>query len=222
LASSSPMKGQKGFTLIELLVTMSIFVIMATVATPSIQRALADQRVKNAAYQLKASLDEARAEAVGMRRSVALWSAYGTGANPWNGAKSGTVQAPNGADSGRLANQKLSWYVVKPGLVAAGVVANLANSTTNTYVGQVSLADSVQINTSLPAVNGNYALNFSPFNAVTRLDGTPTGQVVFRVCDNRVNNETGYTVVMNPYGSVRVVAGAVTVGAGAVGSQACA
>ena len=215
------MNNYKGFTLIELLVTISILAIMATVATPSIQSALATQRIKNAAYMLKASLDEARSEAVATRRSVELWSAYGTSSNPWNGTKSGTVQAPNSVDSGRLANQKLSWYVIKPGTVAAGVMANLANSTTNTYAAQVSLADSVQISTSLPAVNGNYALNFSPFGMVTRLDGTQAGQVVFRICDNRINSEAGYTVVMNPYGNVRVILGAVAVGAGVVGSQTC-
>lgn len=221
LASSSLMKGLKGFTLIEMLVVLSIFAIMAAVATPTIQRTLAEQRIRNAAYNLKTSIEEARGEAVGSRRVVELWSAYGTSANPWNGPKSGTVKAPNGIDSGRLANMKLSWYVIKPGPVASGIVANLTNSENNTYPVQVSLSDSVQISSSLAAVNGDFALRFSPFGAVTRLDGTLAGQVVFRVCDSRTNNERGYTIIMNPQGGARVVAGPV-VAAGAIGSQTCA
>lgn len=221
MASSSLMKGLKGFTLIELLVTLSILAIMATVATPSIQRSLAEQRIKRAAYDLKASIEEARGEAMGIRRAIELWSAYGTSTNPWNGPKSGTVKAPNGVDSGRLANLKLSWYVVKPGSVAVGEVANLINSSNNTYPIQVSLSDSVQISSSLPAVNGDYALRFLPFGSVALLDGTVAGQVVFRVCDDRVTSEQGYTVIMSPYGSARVIAGPVAA-AGAVGGQTCA
>lgn len=220
MASSSLMKGLKGFTLIELLVTLSVMAIMAAVATPSIQRTLAEQRIKSAAYDLKASIDGARSEAVSIRRNVELWSAYGTSANPWNGVKSGTVKAPNTKDSGRLKDLQLSWYVVKPGPVSTGMVASLANSENNLYPIQVSLADSVQITSSLVAINSNYGLRFSPFGAVTRLDGTLTGPVVFRVCDSRITGESGYTLIMNQYGSVQVLVGAVA-NAGAVGSQTC-
>lgn len=58
------MRVQLGFTLIELLVTISIGLILLTVAAPSFQSFIAQNRVEGASNQLLASLAYARSEAI--------------------------------------------------------------------------------------------------------------------------------------------------------------
>ena len=54
----------RGFTLIELMVTLTILAIITMIATPSLASALENQKLKQAAIDLKIGLQQARSQAV--------------------------------------------------------------------------------------------------------------------------------------------------------------
>lgn len=64
------MNRDNGFTLIELLVTLSVLVILATVAVPNFQRMIAVNRVAADYNEVLSGLNFARSEAVKRRASV--------------------------------------------------------------------------------------------------------------------------------------------------------
>ncbi len=62
------MSSQKGFTLIELMISLGILAILATMAVPSFQRVIENNRVTSQANSLLSAVQTARSEAV--RRGV--------------------------------------------------------------------------------------------------------------------------------------------------------
>lgn len=54
----------RGFTLIELMVTLSILAVITLIATPSLASALENQKLKQAAIDIKVALQNARSQAV--------------------------------------------------------------------------------------------------------------------------------------------------------------
>lgn len=54
----------RGFTLIELMVTLSILAVITLIATPSLASALENQKLKQAAIDVKVALQNARSQAV--------------------------------------------------------------------------------------------------------------------------------------------------------------
>lgn len=71
----------RGFTLVELMITIMVLVILAMVAVPSFHVFVANQRVRNASFDLMAALTLARSQAITENGSVNL-SQSGSG---WNG-----------------------------------------------------------------------------------------------------------------------------------------
>lgn len=69
---------QRGFTLIELMTTISVLAILTMVALPAYRDFIANQRVRNASYQLTAALTQARSQAITQNCSIDLKSAGGT------------------------------------------------------------------------------------------------------------------------------------------------
>ena len=61
-----------GFTLVEMMVTVSIIAILASIAIPSFQSLIRNERVKSASYNLFASLMVARSEAIKRNEDVAI------------------------------------------------------------------------------------------------------------------------------------------------------
>ncbi len=54
----------RGFTLIELMVTLTVLAIITMIATPSLASALENQKLKQAALELKIALQQARSQAL--------------------------------------------------------------------------------------------------------------------------------------------------------------
>lgn len=63
---------QRGFTLIELMTTVSILAILSMAAAPSFREFIANQRVRNASFELMTALTLARSQAITQNASVSL------------------------------------------------------------------------------------------------------------------------------------------------------
>lgn len=63
---------QRGFNLIELMVVLSLVSIVLAIGVPSFREFVATQRVKNTAFDIAATLLQARSEAVKRNTSVTL------------------------------------------------------------------------------------------------------------------------------------------------------
>ena len=79
------MRDIRGFTLIELMVTIAVLAIITTIAAPSFNKALTNQKLKQTLVEVKSNLAEARSRAILTR--------------------SDTVICPNKSDSGVLISQ---------------------------------------------------------------------------------------------------------------------
>ena len=89
-----------GFTLIELMITLSILVILLTIAVPSFRQFVQAQRVKTTSFDLFAAITYARSEALKRNGDVTLSAATGGWANGWSiSAGSATLRTQSGPDA---------------------------------------------------------------------------------------------------------------------------
>lgn len=63
---------QRGFTLIELMTTIAVLAVLTMVALPAFQSFIANQRVRNASFDLMAALTLARSQAITQNGTVQL------------------------------------------------------------------------------------------------------------------------------------------------------
>jgi type IV fimbrial biogenesis protein FimT len=73
-----------GFTLIELMVTLSVLVILLTIAVPSFREFVQAQRIKTASFELFSAITYARSEALKRNGDVTLSAATGGWGNGWS------------------------------------------------------------------------------------------------------------------------------------------
>jgi type IV fimbrial biogenesis protein FimT len=102
-------RGERGFTLTELIVTVSVAAILATIAVPSFNGIIANQRAKTLASALYATLAKTRSEALTLNGSVTLQPKAGGWASGWQ------ILDPN--------NNVLDDYSAAAGMTIAGPAA---------------------------------------------------------------------------------------------------
>ncbi len=149
VAPSSP-SGRSGFTLVELLVVIAIVSILVTVAAPSFNRIVVQQRLRAAANEMRNSVSVTRSEAV--KRNAA------------SGVK--LVRRDGGWGAG--------WCVINPESSAVGCSGpeqGTAYVPTN-YLSEVRLTDGV----SVSRVGTNSTSNSLTFNNWGRTQGCPKFQ----------------------------------------------
>ncbi len=76
-------RSQRGFSLTEVVVTLSVAAILTTVAVPSFNGIIANQRAKTLASSLYATLSKTRAEALTLNGNVTLQPKAGGWASGW-------------------------------------------------------------------------------------------------------------------------------------------
>jgi type IV fimbrial biogenesis protein FimT len=195
------MRKDAGFTLVELLVTVSIIAILATMAAPSIGQSLANQRVKQAAFELAQTLKTARSNAILYRRALAVRPSYtGKTNSNWNGT-SGLYNTNVPVASQALVSAA-SWYVFETGTTAATTTA------TDNRVTATSKVDS-SVDVNLPNVVSIQFLPDSSVQTQATQGGafTTTAQTqTFTVCSTNTNARanTGRQVSVSRFGNVTV------------------
>lgn len=81
MGGAGPGRKAQGFTLIELMVTVTVMAVLATLAAPSFREFIANQRLRNASFDLMTALTLARSEAITRNSDVDLTRA--STSNPW-------------------------------------------------------------------------------------------------------------------------------------------
>lgn len=90
----------QGFTLIELMTTIIIIGILTTVALPSLRSLIADQRVKNSAFDVMSMLSITRSEALKRNTNVIASSNSGGWQSGWSVSAGSSVLSSQPAFSG--------------------------------------------------------------------------------------------------------------------------
>lgn len=88
------MKNARGFTLVELMITLTIMVLVLTLAVPSFQRLFENNRTTTQANELVTAMNLARSEAIRIGANVSVEAAAGGFQDGWcihTGAGCGTV-----------------------------------------------------------------------------------------------------------------------------------
>lgn len=100
---------ERGFTATELIVTVSVAAILVTLAVPSFNNIIANQRAKTLASALYATLAKTRSEALTLNGNVTLQPKAGNWQNGWQ------ILDPN--------NNVLDDYTATNGITIAGPAA---------------------------------------------------------------------------------------------------
>ncbi|MEX2525148.1 MAG: GspH/FimT family pseudopilin [Gammaproteobacteria bacterium] len=94
LADTATVVRQGGFTIVELMITVSVIAIIASIAFPSFEYAIANSRVRTAATDMHMSLLLARSEAIKRNNDVVIERSGGNWKDGWD-VKSGSTVIRN-------------------------------------------------------------------------------------------------------------------------------
>ena len=89
-------KSASGFTLLELITAITVMAILATLATPSFQVFVANQRIRNASFDLMATLSLVRSQALTQNGNVNLVRGGSTWAAGWRVTDGTTLSSTDG------------------------------------------------------------------------------------------------------------------------------
>jgi len=71
-------RGERGFTLVELLIVVTVMAILMAIAMPNLTQLLTAMRIKNASFDVYASILAARSEAITRNTTITITPASGT------------------------------------------------------------------------------------------------------------------------------------------------
>ena len=77
------MRCARGFTLTELMIVVAVFAVLVTLALPSYNQFVRNQRVKTTSFELFSSLMQARSEAITRNASITMAPVSGSWTNGW-------------------------------------------------------------------------------------------------------------------------------------------
>ena len=148
-------RSERGFTMTELLVTVSVAAILATMAVPSFNGIIANQRGKTLASALYATLAKTRSAALTLNGNVTLQPKAGGWAKGWQIVDSN--------------NNILDDYTAAPGITIAGPAAVTYRSSGRLPAGaapmfQISTASGATLNYQCVSVD----LGGRPYMAATQ------------------------------------------------------
>ena len=194
----------RGFTLIELLVTISIAAILASIAAPSFISAVANQRLRSAAYELGQTLQSARSKAILSRRTVDVRASYPTSGNNWNGTKSGTLYSTDVTADDVVKLKGSSFYIFETGSgTSSSTVDGGTSGISNTVSQMATTGPKVVINAQpvLLRFSADSTVAYSTTTAPTLVN--VDADITFAVTSPGTVN-TGYTVTLNRFGLTKV------------------
>lgn len=171
------MSKQQGFTLIEVMVSVVVIAVILAFAVPSMQLMQANSRMASAANDLATDLKQGRSEAIANRNNFTVSAQDGEWSKGWKVEFSISATAGEGA---ALKVEKILEHSSLP--LGVTVVTKSEDQTTIQSVNPL-------------VFNGNTG-------RVTH-NNQPV-DVVFAVCDSKVDSESGYNVVLNRFGRVMI------------------
>jgi prepilin-type N-terminal cleavage/methylation domain-containing protein len=136
---SKSIKRQKGFSLVEMMVVVSVFIILAAIATPSFTGWLANYRLKVAASDVRSALQLAKSTALKENADVVIW--FNTANNTYR------AYLDNGVGGGGIPGNQTqdgSERTVKDGTLEGGVdmySTSFSTWSNQTYFNSRGLAD---------------------------------------------------------------------------------
>ncbi len=193
-----PFVGYKGFTLVELMITITLVALFLTLAMPSFQDFILNNRLSTQANDILADLALARSEAIRRAANVTICkSANPTAASPscdTNRSSSWTNGWVVFVDRGTLGTIELS------GTAPDEILRARTGVSPNSLLGDSSPGDPVRV-------------TFSPSGLTQNLG---PGETQLRLCDSR-GSAYGRAIVINQAGRVRIT----PAGQGKAGALSC-
>jgi len=83
MVSVPRLRNARGFTLTELMIVVAVFAVLVTLALPSYNQFVRNQRVKSASFDVFSSLVQARSEAITRNASITVAPVSSNWANGW-------------------------------------------------------------------------------------------------------------------------------------------